>query len=657
MISQLGFIAILISLALSLYGVGAIIYGVRNEENKLIMSAMGAIKSIALLSTVAAGVLIYALVVSDFRVLSVFKYTSTDLPVFYKIAAFWAGNAGSLLLWAWVLSIFAYIVTSSSKTKNSPLLPYVALIMLINQIFFFFVLCFSANPFEVNPDPAAIMSTGSGLNPMLQHPGMVFHPLTLYVGYVGLVVPFAFAMAALITRSVDDYWIKMTRKWTVFAWLFLTLGNIYGGQWAYVELGWGGYWAWDPVENASFMPWLTATAFLHSIMIQERKNMLKIWNMALIVVTYGLTLFGTFLVRSGILTSVHAFSGSDIGSYFLVFLMFMMLLALYLIINNLDLLQKGGEFKSLLSKESSFLANNLLLVGAAFAVFWGTMFPVISEAIQGTRVTVGIPFFDKVNGPILLSMLFVMGVCPLIAWQKSTVKNLIDNFMIPLLVGLVAAAALFALGLREFWALLAAVVITFVFIVHIVEFIRGTRVRSKMTGENMFLALYNLVIRNRRRYGGYIVHIGIILMAMGIVASSIYDVEEFKTLKIGETLTIKDYTLTYEGIHSVKEGVNDVVFADMKVMNKGKYIMQLQPEKIFYPTWNQPRTEVALHSTLKEDLYVVLSGWENDGSATFRVKVNPLVTWIWYGGYIIVIGTLIAMWPGRYGNYVPKYKG
>lgn len=654
MISQLGYIAILISLALAIYGLGAFLYGVRNDDYKLINSAKGAIKSIALLSTVASGVLIYVLVTSDFRVLNVYRYTSTDLPLLYKISAFWAGNSGSLMLWAWVLSIFAFVIVFSRKLQNSNLLPYVGIIFLLNQIFFFFVLCFSANPFALNPDPTAL--EGTGLNPMLQHPGMIFHPLTLYIGYVGFVVPFAFAMAALIAKQVDDFWIKMTRKWTIVAWLFLTLGNLYGGQWAYVELGWGGYWAWDPVENASFMPWLTGTAFLHSIMIQERKNMLKVWNMILIITTYGLTLFGTFLVRSGVLTSVHAFADSNIGSYFLLFLMFMMIIAIYFLINNIKILQEGGQFKSLLSKESSFLVNNLLLVGATFATFWGTVFPIVSEAIQGTRVTVGIPFFDRVNGPILLTMIFVMGICPLIAWQKSTLKNLRDNFLIPALLGIVTAAALFAYGIHNGWALLSGAVIAFVFVVHIIEFVRGTLARMKMTGENAAIAFYRLITRARRRYGGYIIHIGIILMAVGIVASNIYDVEELKTVEIGESIVIKDYVLTYEGLHQIKEGVNDIVYADLTVTKGGQYLMQIQPEKIFYPTWPQPRTEVALHSTLREDLYVILSGWERDGSATIKVKVNPLVAWIWYGGYLLVLGTIIAVWPGRYGNYVPRYK-
>ncbi len=654
MISQLGYIAILISLALSIYGVGAFLFGVRNDDYKLINSAKGAIKSIALLSTVAACILFYVLITSDFRVLSVFKYTSTDLPLLYKASAFWAGNAGSLMLWAWVLSVFAFFILFSNKLKGSKLLPYVGIIFLLNQIFFFFVLSFNANPFELNPNLGA--TEGSGLNPMLQHPGMIFHPLTLYIGYVGFVVPFAFAMAALITKQVDDFWIKMTRRWTLVAWLFLTLGNIYGGQWAYVELGWGGYWAWDPVENASFMPWLTGTAFLHSIMIQERKNMLKIWNMVLIIVTYGLTLFGTFLVRSGILTSVHAFADSNIGSYFLVFMLFMMLMAIYFLINNLQVLQEGGQFKSLLSKESSFLVNNLLLIGAAFAVFWGTVFPIVSEAIQGVRVTIGIPFFERVNGPILLAMMFIMGVCPLIAWQKSTLKNLRDNFLIPGLLGIVVTAGLFAMGIRNGWALLSAAVLTFVLVVHIVEFVIGVKARMKMTEENMFAALFHLVTRNRRRYGGYIVHIGIISMAVGIVGSSMYDVEELRALSVGESLVIRDYELKYEGLEQVAEGANDVVFADLTVTKGGKYLTQIQPEKIFYPTWPQPRTEVALHSTFKEDLYVILSGWESDGTATFKVKVNPLINWIWYGGYILVIGTIIALWPGRYGNFVPKYR-
>lgn len=384
--------------------------------------------------------------------------------------------------------------------------------------------------------------------------------------------------------------------------------------------------------------------------------MLKIWNMVLIIVTYGLTLFGTFLVRSGILTSVHAFADSNIGSYFLVFMLFMMLMAIYFLINNLQVLQEGGQFKSLLSKESSFLVNNLLLIGAAFAVFWGTVFPIVSEAIRGVRVTIGIPFFERVNGPILLAMMFIMGVCPLIAWQKSTLKNLRDNFLIPGLLGIVVTAGLFAMGIRNGWALLSAAVLTFVLVVHIVEFVIGVKARMKMTEENMFAALFHLVTRNRRRYGGYIVHIGIISMAVGIVGSSMYDVEELRALSVGESLVIRDYELKYEGLEQVAEGANDVVFADLTVTKGGQYLTQIQPEKIFYPTWPQPRTEVALHSTFKEDLYVILSGWESDGTATFKVKVNPLINWIWYGGYILVIGTIIALWPGRYGNFVPKYR-
>jgi cytochrome c-type biogenesis protein CcmF len=547
------------------------------------------------------------------------------------------------------------MIAFSRKMKGNPMVPYISAILLANAVFFFFILGFVAKPFALLTQ---VPTEGKGLNPMLQNPGMIIHPVTLYLGYVGLAIPFAFAMAALILKNVDDFWIKMTRRWTIIAWLFLSLGNIFGGQWAYVELGWGGYWAWDPVENASFMPWLTATAFLHSVMIQERKNMLKIWNISLIIISYAMTLFGTFLVRSGVLTSVHAFANSNLGLYFLIFMGVAVILALYVLMSRYNLLKRSaGEFQSFVSKESSFLINNLLLVGAAFAVFWGTIFPLVSEAVRGTKVTVGMPFFNKVEAPILLSMMFVMAVCPMLAWQKSSMKNLKKNFLIPAILAVVGMVLMVVLGIQKAWAVIGYGVIILLFVTHYLEFYRGVKARRKMTKENPLVALYRLMIKNRRRYGGYIVHLGIACITMGIIGSQNYDLQTMKTVSLGQSIDIKDYRINYDRLDQKKEGINDIVYADVTVFQNGKKLGKFEPQKVFYGNWDEPSSEVAIISSLKEDLYIVLSAWEDDGKATFVVKVNPMMDWLWIGSFMIVIGALFAVWNGKYQNITPRYTG
>ncbi|MDP4085615.1 MAG: heme lyase CcmF/NrfE family subunit [Bacillota bacterium] len=647
---------IYLGLAVSIYSLLIITLGISTQKQKLINSGKGGIIAVFTCAGLAMISLFYLLGTSDFHYQYVVDYTSSDLPILYKLTALWAGNAGSLLLWTFFLSLYMVMIMSSRKMKGNPMVPYVTSILLANAVFFFFILGFVAKPFELsNPVPAE----GRGLNPMLQNPGMIIHPVTLYLGYVGLSVPFAFAMAALIMKNMDDFWIKMTRRWTIIAWLFLSLGNIFGGQWAYVELGWGGYWAWDPVENASFMPWLTATAFLHSVMIQERKNMLKVWNISLIIISYALTLFGTFLVRSGVLTSVHAFSNSNLGLYFLVFMGIAVIGSLYVLMSRYNLLKRSaGEFNSFVSKESSFLINNLLLVGAAFAVFWGTIFPLVSEAVRGTKVTVGTPFFNTVESPILLCMMFVMSVCPMLAWQKSTVKNLRKNFLIPAILAVIGMVLMVVLGIQKAWAVIGYGVIILLLITHYLEFYRGVKARRKMTGENPFLALYRLMIKNRRRYGGYLVHLGIAFITMGIIGSQNYDLQTMKTIDLGKSIEIKDYRINYDRLDQKKEGPNDVVFADITVFKDGKKLGSFEPKKIFYAnSENEPSTEVTIISSLKEDLYVVLSAWENNGKATFLVKVNPMMDWLWIGSFMIVIGALFAIWNGKYQNITPRYTG
>ncbi|SEM40197.1 cytochrome c-type biogenesis protein CcmF [Mesobacillus persicus] len=640
----IGNITLYLGIAIAAYAIIANIIGIKKQNNKWIESARGGVLSLVFVSLLASFLLLYLLGSSQFQFEYVAAYTSLNLPMVYKLTAFWAGNAGSLLLWTVLLCIYAGILVYS-KEKRNPLMPYVSIILLLNILFFFTVMVIGGNPFAMTE---VVPADGKGLNPMLQHPGMVLHPITLYLGYVGLAVPFAFAIGALILKRVDAEWIKLTRRWTITAWLFLTLGNIIGGWWAYLELGWGGYWAWDPVENASFLPWLTASAFLHSVMIQERKGMLKTWNISLIILSYILTLFGTFLVRSGVLTSVHAFGSGPLGTYFLIFMAFMMLLSIYIVTTRYQLIKKDSiPIETYFSKESSFLLNNLILVTGAFAVFWGSMYPLISEAVTGTKINVGPPYFNSVMAPILLLLILLMAVCPLIAWQKATVERFMKNAIWPLIAGIVSAIILILMGVKGAFAIIGLASTVFMFATHVQEFVQGTRARMKATKENVLKAVYKLTRKNQRRYGGYIVHIGIAIIAIGVIASHAYSEEVLKTVETGENIKIGNYDLTFNGLTEVTKNGNGIVAADLEIVYKGKDAGSIHPEKIFYANWEEPSTEVAIKTNFTEDLYVVLSSWENRDKVTLQVKVNPFVTWIWIGGIIMVIGTAFALIGGK----------
>ncbi|MBS4021176.1 MAG: heme lyase CcmF/NrfE family subunit [Dethiobacter sp.] len=650
--AELGYLSVILAMVISVYVMVAFLVGMKRQDKRLIKSAKGGVAAVAFLVTLASFTLVWSLVTSDFSVKYVASYTTRDLAGFYKFSAWWAGNSGSMLLWAWIVALFTLIVTYSRGHDDNIMLPVVSSILTFNTFFFLAMLAFVASPFErLGYTPA----DGNGLNPMLQHPGMVLHPVTTYLGYVGFAIPFAYAMAAMLFNRTDDYWIKVTRRWTVIAWLFLTLGNLYGAQWAYVELGWGGLWMWDPVENASFLPWLTGSAFLHSVMIQERKNMLRLWNISLIILTYALTIFGTSLVRSGVLASVHAFVDSPLGGYFLFMTVLVIVIPFAVMISKLHILRQENEFQSFISKESSFLLNNLVLLGVTFATFWGTVYPVISEAVTGIKVTVSVPFYNQVNGPILLAMIILMGICPLIAWQKSTVGNLLKNFLYPVIFTVGVTVALYLLGMRKIVPLIGLTACAFVLITHIIEFVRGTKVRMRMTGEFVLTALGRLVVRNRRRYGGYVIHIGIIMVAVGMIFSNSYTLQVLKPMRYGESVAIGDYNLTYQNLQMRAEGNNEVVFATLSVYKGERYLGTLQPDKIFYPYWQQPRTEIAIRGTLKEDLYVVLDRWENDGMASFKINVNPGIMWVWIGMYVMIFGTAFALWPGRDRALTPKY--
>ncbi|GBD38090.1 Cytochrome c-type biogenesis protein CcmF [bacterium HR37] len=642
---EIGAVSITLAFFVSVYVAVASFIGARTGRREFVRSAENGAFGVVFLLTVSSSALVYALLTRDFSLKYVASNTSRDLSTFYTITAFWAGQAGSLLLWAWILSIYMALVVVYHRKKDRLLMPYILGTIAVVSSFFVYLLAFVESPFERLP---FALEDGRGLNPLLQNPYMAIHPLSLYLGYVGITVPYAFAMGALLSGSMGDEWIKGSRKWTILSWTFLGIGLILGARWAYLELGWGGYWAWDPVENAAFMPWLTATAFLHSVMIQEKKGMLKKWNVFLIIITFFFALFGTFITRSGIVSSVHSFAQSDIGPYFLVFIGFVLVFSFLMFVLRLDSLRSENRFDSILSRESAFLFNNIVFLGAAFSVFLGTIFPIVSEVVRGEKILVGPPYFNRVNVPIGLILILLMGVGPLISWRKASKENLIRNFSYPVVLCILVMLALFIGGIREITPLLSFGLCAFVVATVFLEFIRGVRVRVRR-GENPLVSLVKMVSKNRRRYGGYIVHLGVVLIVIGITASSSFVVQKEATLRAGESMSVGNYTLRFEGLNQYTTRSKHVTAARITVYNSDKKIDEMAPEKNVYRfegnrEINQ-ETEVALRSTFKEDLYIILTDFDSEGKATFRVLINPMVSWIWAGGGVVVLGAVISIWP------------
>src|SRR6478609_1480421 len=616
--------------------------------------------SLGLLLT-AAFCLWQVLAAHDFNVEYVSAYTSRNLPPYFLISAFWAGQKGSLLLWAVVLSIFASLAQWLTARRHAELLPWVAGITSSTLLFFVLVMIVSANPFgrlPFTPDD------GNGLNPQLQHPAMIIHPPMLYLGYISATIPFAFAMAALLTRRLDTGWIHAIRKWTLVSWLFLSIGITLGMWWAYVELGWGGYWGWDPVENASFLPWLTMTAFLHSVMIQEKRGMLKRWNLTLVVITFLLTVFGTFITRSGVIASVHSFTQSNVGYFFLAFLTLAAVLSFTLLYTRWPQLEAEVQLESMLSREAAFLFNNLLLVGIAFSVLWGTLFPILSEAVRGTKITVGPPFFNRVNVPLGLLLLALTGIGPLIAWRKASAANLRRQFVVPLSTGAVTLGVLMAAHMSDFYSVVAISLAAFVAGTVIQEFYRGVRARRRMHHEAVPVAFFRLIERNRRRYGGYIVHVGVLIYFVAFTGMA-FKVQREATLKPGDSIELRSpfghtYKFTHVGI-SQYEALNRIVSAaTVQVAVDGRPAGLLTSEKRQHvdsfkrPTF-EPSTEVGIRSGLREDLYLVFAGAVNGTEeAVYRFNINPLVWWVWFGGFVLAFGGIVTMWPGGGATVAPS---
>lgn len=652
--AQLGQFALALGFVVTIYAIVASLLGIRFKNDKLIASGRNAAIGTFVCITTAISCLAYLFVVSDFSIQYVAEHSNRDLPLYFKIASVWGGQEGSLLFWGWLLTIYSALVIIQNRRKHTAMMPYVTAVLMSTSLFFTMMHLFIVNPFSqvvmAQPDGTLVPfvpADGAGLNPLLQYILMVIHPPIMYLGLVGFAVPFAFAMAAMLSRQLGDTWIRTTRRWTMVAWLFLGIANLLGGKWAYVELGWGGFWGWDPVENSSLMPWLIGTAFLHSVMVQEKKGMLKVWNMVLVIVAYIMCLFGTFLTRSGVVSSVHAFAQSSIGGYFLAYIVIALSASLYLLLDRLPYLKSENQMESMVSRESSFMFNNLILLAACFAVFWGTMFPVLSEAVTGSKITVGPPFFNRVNVPIAIFLMFLTGVGPLLAWRKASTNSLKRNFLWPAGIALAAGVVLYFRGVNHFYAWMALVMSIFVGLTIVREFYKGARARSSGTGENFVEAVVNLTLRNTRRYGGYIVHFGFVLLFLGWSGQA-FTTDIQSEAGIGDTMSIRQYVLRVENL-----GVEDTPnYASQKatvgLFENGRKVALLYPERRVYKASQQPTTEVSIRSTLKEDVYVVFAGTSVDGKkAIIQVYYNPLVMWVWIGGIVLGLGTLIALLPNK----------
>ncbi|MGA3293301.1 MAG: heme lyase CcmF/NrfE family subunit [Candidatus Acidiferrales bacterium] len=649
-----GSFALLLAFLAAVYAFGAGIAGILTRRALLTKSARHAGMAVFGLVTLAVASLEYFFFTNDFSLAYVASHSNRALPGFYKFAALWAGQEGSLLWWSWLLSAYAFLALFLNRKKHPELMPYVGVTLAGVQIFFLTLNNFIASPFHVlgGADASGAMhvarlAEGTGLTPLLQYPEMVIHPPMLYLGYTGFTVPFAFALAALLGRYPGEKWIHITRRWTMVAWCFQTVGILLGAHWAYAVLGWGGYWEWDPVENASLLPWITGTAFLHSVMMQEKRGMMKVWNVWLVFTTFMLCILGTFLTRAGIVSSVHAFAESSIGGWFVGFLAIILVVCLAAWWKNRDYLRSDNQLDSLVSRESSFLFNNLILLAACFAVLWGTLFPVLSEWVTGSKISVGPPFFNKVNIPIALFLLLLTGVGPLLAWRKTSYDALKRNFGWPLAGGVVVGAVAFAFGFRNVYALMCFILSVFVTLTISSEFFRGARVIAQRDGTNLLVAVGSLTMRNTRRYGGYVVHFGMVLIFVGI-AGQAFNKDVQMEMAAGQSLSIGPYTILCQNIDEPSNDNYRSERATLEVFRNGHSEMMLYPERRFFLTSQITQTVVAVQSTPLRDLYVVYAGRSPDSDKpVVHAYLNPLVKWIWYGGIVVVLGTGLAMLPNR----------
>ena len=663
MVANIGFGTLFMTWIFTLFGVGAAVYGERTGEKSWVDSARQAMALTFPMLTITVTALVYLLLTNQYQIAFVAEVTSRSMPLYLKLTALWGGQAGSLVFWSWLLAGFATAVTLRRWDRDREFLPWVIVVTLSTLAFFLFLSVFFENPFarfwqrggEIvtafsRPEGAIpfVPRDGQGLNPLLRHPGMIIHPPMLYPGSVLFVIRYAFPMAALVTGRTDDRWIRLTRRWTLWAWLFLSLGLVLGMRWAYDVLGWGGYWGWDPVEISAFMPWLTGTAFLHAVMIQEKRGMFKQLNMVLIILTYDLVIFGTFLTRSGVLSSVHSFAQSAIGPMFFVFIAITLAVSLGLLVNRWKDLQSRNVLHSMLSRESLILLSVLLFLGILVTSFWGVIFPLISELVTGQKVTVGPPFYDRATGPLFGGLLLLLCICPVSAWSYSSWKTLGRLIWVPLAASLSAVLVPFFLGVRNWMPLLGFWLVGFPFFVLIYELGREVAARAGKQGEQWLISLWRLLKRNQRRYGAIIIHLGVVMIALGVIGIEMFQSETQATIAEGEQLSLASYAITYQGLDTfnTNDGRN-VARAVVSVSRNGRRIDELYPRRDFFFDSNQQVTIPGLRSTITDDLYVILVDWKEISAqgATFKVYHNPLVKWLWIGSWVFIIGVVIAAWP------------
>ncbi|NOZ71860.1 MAG: heme lyase CcmF/NrfE family subunit [Chloroflexi bacterium] len=664
--ADLGYITLVLAFIVSIYGLVASLVGAKRRNEVLITSGRNALYVVAGLITVSTVALWYLFISNDLSIDFVASHSERNLPLFYRFSALWAGQAGSLLFWLFILAIYSTIFILVEWKRQQRRRPYMIATLLGVHVFFILVMLIAANPFErlwVLPDGSTtaslfrplgaslfIPADGRGLSPLLQNYWMVFHPVFLYLGYVGLTLPMAYAVSSLASGDLDNNWVKDVRVWNLIPWIFLTIGIIMGSQWAYIELGWGGFWAWDPVENASLIPWLTATAFLHSIMIQQQRGMLKVWNMMLAFISFWLVIIGTFITRSGIIDSVHAFALSNVGPLFLSFIVLTFALFLYLLWARLPQLQSEAELDSMLSRESAFLYVNVLFLVSAFVTLFGTLFPIVSEALTNTKIAVSAPYFNKVDGPIFMGILILMGLGPLLGWRRSSPEMLKKSLTPPIAMALLVVVIL-AMFVTQRWVPLAGWGVAALVLGTILwEYYRGARARRKATGEPWLLALVRVMGRNQRRYGGYMVHLGVVMITVAVIGTTMFHSNLKTSLHLNESVELAGYTFTYTGLEQKSYPNHDSAIAQVLVTKGDKVVGTLKPRMNFYSTLAGrdmgPTSEVGLHTNLIEDVYVVFNGWESDGNlGAFEIFVNPLMLWMWLGGLVMIIGTVFAVWP------------
>jgi len=646
---NIGALAILVSFCLAIFSIAASLTGKYTKRPFLVISAERSVYAICALLTVAAGILIYSLITGDYRMAYVAAHSNKDMPTVYKFTAWWGGQEGSLLLWSWLLSVYSSIIVFGNRRKLRDMMPLVTSIMMTIVAFFVGMITFVASPFRVLMAGRGIIDVGdgNGLSPLLQWWTMAIHPPFLYLGYVGCSVPFAFAMASLITKQPGEAWIHTTRRWAILTWLFQTTGILLGMGWAYTVLGWGGYWGWDPVENASLMPWITATAFLHSVMMQEKKGMMKVWNMVLVSATFLLSILGTTLTRTGLVASVHAFAQSPVKPYFTTFLLSATALTIFAIVWRLPYLKSEVKLESVISRESSFLFNNVILLASCFAVLWGTLFPVVMEKLTGEKETIDAPYYNHVNVPIALFLIFLTGVGPLVAWRKSSLASLKKSFLMPSIVGLAMMVALFAAGIRAFTAVISFSLCAFVLASIASEFWKGSRAIQAKENINLFKSVYELTWRNTRRYGGYLVHMGIVIMFVGFTGSA-FNQHETVSIGLNQSLPFAGYDFKLINVNDGDTPNYQFSHASVEVSHHGKVLDTLETEVRSYKASQEQSSIIGIRRRIPEDIYINYAGLSQDNTkAIFQLYVFPLVTLIWGSFYILLLGTVVCLIPGK----------